>query len=242
MRDDRPVIRFTLPDTLARELCERLATPLPSTWAEVGALYRRWCAEIPFDTIAKCDALRRGEVPPGADAVEVVERWMATGVGSACWGHCTAFAGVLGAVGIDSHVAIDRAVRTDGVIDFHSFVIVEDSMRDWVFDHVHATDGPVRFLAGGEGRHGPYAAGFRMDGDRLIHWFRHPERPDVDGRYVILSTDLEVDDVRAFCAISRDFSGIPGRRLHARRFPEGELVNGHAVADGSALELSLIHI
>lgn len=231
------MIRFRLPDDLARELCARLDAPLPSTWGDVATLYRQWCARIPFDTIAKSIALDEGTVPPGADAVEVVERWLATGVGSACWGHCTAFAGVLGAVGIESRIAVDRAVRQDGVVDFHSFVIAAHEGRDWAFDHIHAVDDPLPFEVGVEGSHGPYTAGFRLEDGRMCHWYTNPERPDADERYLVLSTDLDLDDVRAFCAISVQHSGVRVGRLYTRRFPADGFVHGLPVEDGSALEV-----
>lgn len=224
-------------DGLARELCARLGTPFPTTWSEVGSLYRRWCAEIPFDTIAKSIAVREGTTIPGADAVEVIERWLATGVGSTCWGHCTAFAGLLASAGIEARIAVDRAVRDDGVIDFHSFVLVDHEEEPWVFDQIHFTGDPVRFRDGERGGHGLYEAGFRAADGRMLHWFDNPQRSRDGEHYVVLATDLDLDDVRAFCEISRHFSGIRSGRLYSRRFPADGFVHGFPTDDGSAMEV-----
>lgn len=228
---------FVLPDALARELCERLGTGLPTSFDQVIALYQAWIAHIPFDAIAKAIALAEGAAIPGADAVEVVERWLGTGVGSTCWGHCTAFAGVLGAAGIDSRIAVDRMVRDDDLIDFHSFVVAELDGARWAFDHIHATDEPLLLDVGSSGRHGPYAAGFRRDDGRLVHWYANPERPGGDERYVVLATDLDLDDVRAFCEMSRTFTGVRAGKLYVRRFPAGGFLQGRPTDDGSSFEV-----
>jgi len=231
------VPRFTVPDALARDLCSRLGTPLPSTFDEVVSLYRAWCARLPFDNVAKSIALLDGTTPPGADAVEVIERWMETGIGSTCWGHCTAFAGMLGVAGIDSRVAVDRMVRDDDVVDFHSFVVADIDGSPWAFDHIHVTERPLRLEAGEAATFGAYAAGFRRDDGRLVHWFANPERPGVDGRYVVLAADLDLDDVRAFCQISRQFTGVRSGRLFSRRFPASGMVHGRPADDGTAIEV-----
>lgn len=228
---------FALPDALALELCDRLDTPFPSTFDDVTALYQAWIAQVPFDAIAKAISMAAGTSLPGADAVEVVERWLGTGVGSTCWGHCTAFAGVLGAAGIDCRIAADRMVRDDDLIDFHSFVVAELDDGRWAFDHIHATDEPLLLEPGASGTHGPYAAGFRRDDGRLVHWYANPERPGSDERYVVLATDLDRDDVRAFCEIARHFTGVRAGRLYARRFPPGGFVQGRPTDDGTAFEV-----
>jgi hypothetical protein len=40
----------------------------------------------------------------------------------------------------------------------------------------------------------------------------------------VLATDLDRHDVAAFCAIAATHSGVNGRRLYSRRFPDAALL------------------
>jgi hypothetical protein len=243
-----PVRPFVLPDALARELCDRLSAPWPSTFADVELLYRRWCACIPFDTIAKALAIEHGRPLPGADATEVVETWLGTGVGGTCWGQVNAFAALLGAAGIAASAGLDRMLLADGEVDFHSVAVVSDGAVDHICDFTHASQRPLPLVAGARGAQGPYEVGIDDDGGgRLVHWYRNPghETTSADDavtdprtRYILLSTVLDAADVAAFGVVAGAFSGVQARKLYSRRFPDGGYTYGRPTDDGAALTLT----
>jgi len=251
---------FSLPPTLAREVCDRLDAPWPSSFDAIETLYRRWCSVIPFDTIAKAAAVARDDPPPGSNAVEVVETWLATGVGGTCWGRVNAFAGLLASAGIDATAGLDRMQLADGRVDFHSVVVVRDDLgAPSLCDFTHVSDRPLALVPGSRRTQGPYEVGIDADGEgRVVHWFRNPERassppadqraPDADTagdaldlgavattRYIVLSTVLDLDDVRAFCAVATRFSGVSAHKLYSRRFPDDRFVSSRPTPDGRAL-------
>lgn len=242
------VAPYRLSDGLARAVCSRLGVPWPEDLAGIARLYRAWCAQVPFDNVAKVLAVRDGRTPPGAEPEEVVERWLATGVGATCWGHVTGLAGVLGAAGSDSRIAVDRMRRDDDIVDFHAFVIVEDGTEAYVCDPIHASAQPLPWRDGARGAQGPYRTGLDREGRRFVHWYEiDPDGPDAladPGRgsrrhrraeYVVLATDLDRHDIAAFCAIAATHSGVNGRRLYSRRFPDAALLEARPDADGRAL-------
>lgn len=223
---------FVLPGELVDEMCARLGVGLPADEAGVVTLLDRWKAMVPFDPIAKALAMREGRPPPGADPVELCERWLRTGVGGTCWGHVAGLAGILAAAGVPTRVAVDRMLVDN--IDFHAFLLADlGGGRRLVLDPIHATTEPLLLEPGAEGRHGPYRAGFTADEGRLLHWFASPNRIDRSTRYVVLATDLDAADVRAFCEISARFSGVMAGRLFSRRFPPGVMEQGGAAEDGA---------
>jgi hypothetical protein len=236
---------FRLPDELAAALCHRLGVAVPTDLDGLDPLYRAWCALVPTDNVAKELALAEGRIPPGDDPVEVVEHYLATGLGGTCWAHVSALAGVLGAAGARATVGLDRMVRTDGIVDFHSFVIVHDGDARLVLDPVWVSGPPLPLRAGVTGDHPVIATGFEADGDgggddddagqagRLWHWSRVAEGGEL--RYAVLSTVLDRDDVRSFCALSARFSGVPFGVLQLRRtLPEAtEKVRCERDGDGA---------
>lgn len=217
---------------LAAEACDRLGVGLPGDLDGVADLYRSWCASVPFDPIAKALALRRGEVPPGADPDDLLRRWLTTGVGGTCWGHCSSLAGLLELAGVPATVGLDRMLRTDGVVDFHSFVVVDEDGRRLALDPIHVSGSPLPLEPGARGDHGAYATWVDDDGGRLLHRFTHPASPEVT-TYHVVGLDLDADDVRAFCEVSARHSGVRAQRLFARRCPPGELVQLRTEDDGS---------
>ncbi len=239
---------FELPEALARELCDRLAAPWPSSFADVAQLYRRWCACIPFDTIAKALAVEQGRPLPGADASAVVETWLASGVGGTCWGQVNAFAALLGRAGIPASAGLDRMLLPDGQVDFHSVAVVADGETEHLCDFTHVSARPLPLLAGARDAQGPYEVGIDDDGrGRLVHWYRNPAyettRTDDAGasartRYILLSTVLDAADVAAFGVVASAFSGVQARKLYSRRFPDGGFVYGKPTDDGAALALT----
>lgn len=233
---------FRVPDALARDACTRLGVPWPEDLAGIAALYRAWCAQVPFDNVAKVLAVREGRTPPGADPVEVLDRWLATGVGATCWGHVTALAGVLGAAGLDGRIAVDRMRRDDDVVDFHAFVVVDDGATSYVCDPIHATATPLPWRDGARGAQGPYRTGLDREGRRFVHWYAidgaGPDHRDRAATYVVLATDLDADDVAAFCAVAARHSGVQARRFFSRRFPDAAIVEARPDQDGTALAIT----
>jgi hypothetical protein len=208
---------FRLPVDLATELCRRLEVAWPAGPADLDPLYRAWCARVPLDNIGKALAVAEGRVPPGDDAAAVVEQFLAIGLGGNCWAHVSALAGLLVAAGARATVGLDRMVRADGIVDFHSFVVVHEGDDRWVLDPMWVSGRPLALRAGAGGVHPVIRAAFEGDGEdgRLWHRCGLADRDDV--RYAVLSTVLDRDDVRAFCAVSARFSGVPAGILNLRR-------------------------
>jgi hypothetical protein len=226
---------FVLPRELADELCHRLEVPWPSGPDDLTPLYRAWCAAVPFDNVSKGLALTEGREPPGDDPVAVVDRYLRTGLGGTCWAHVSALGGLLEAAGADVTVGLDRMHRDDGVVaDFHSFVIVHDGGRAWLLDPVWVSGRPLPLVAGARGDHAVIGAGLDADGHRLQHW---GSAPWMSGRrrYALLSTVLDRDDVRAWCAISARFSGVPVTSLSFRRTTATGTETLRVHEDGSGL-------
>lgn len=224
--------RFILDPGLARDACDRLGVALPSDLDGVADLYRAWCASVPFDPIAKALALRRSETPPGAEPADLLLRWLDRGVGGTCWGHCSSLAGILEVAGVRATVGLDRMVRVDGVVDFHSFVVVGGGGRRLALDPIHVSGAPLVLEPGSRGDHGAYETWLEDDEGRLLHRLCHPASPEVT-TYHVLALDLDADDVRAFCEVSALHSGVRAQRLFARRCPPGELVQLRTEDDGS---------
>jgi hypothetical protein len=223
---------FTLPNDLAAALCERLAVAWPSGPADLDPLYRAWCARVPFDNVAKGLALVEDRVPPGADATAVTEQFLATGLGGTCWAHVAMLAGLLGTAGAPVTIGLDRMQRDDGVAaDFHSFVIAHDGGSSWILDPVWVSGGPLPLRAGARGDHPVIETGLDDDGPRLRHWGSAPWTVRRD--YALLSTVLDRDDTRAWCAISAHFSGVPLVSLSFRR-ATATGIEGLRVPEGGA--------
>jgi hypothetical protein len=212
------VERFELPADLAEALCAHLGVGLPGDAAGVAALFRAWCTAVPVDNVGKEEARVAGGIPPGDDPVQVAEELLATGLGGTCWSHSTGLAGILTAAGARATVGLDRMVRDDGIVDFHSFTVLHEDGGPWVLDPIWPTVDPLPLRAGARGGHPVVPVGLDEDGDglRLWHW---AEPGDRRLRYAVVSTVLDRDDVRAWCELSLRFSGVPAQVLNLRRNP-----------------------
>jgi hypothetical protein len=230
------VERFTMPPGLVDEVCGAVGVAIPRNLDDIAALYRAWCATAPFDPVAKALAMVEGRNPPGDDPVEVAERWLSTGLGSTCWGHTTVLGAILHAAGMRVAAGVDRMLRDD-IVDFHSFLVVHVDDEAYVLDPIHPSGDPLPLRAGARGNHPAYAVGFDEEDGRLIHWFDQPLDGSRAGRYVVLSTDLDRADVRAFCAISAEHSGV-GRRFFQRRILADAFVVARPIDDGRALAIT----
>jgi hypothetical protein len=230
------VERFVMPPGLVDEVCDALGVGIPGDGADVTALYRVWCGAVPFDPVAKSVAMAEGRTPPGDDPVEVAERWLATGLGSTCWGHVTVLGGILEAAGVRVAAGVDRMLRDD-IVDFHSFLVAHLDDGAYLLDPIHPSGAPLPLVAGARGDHPAYGVGLDEVEGRLIHWFAQPQAHSRDGRYVVLSTDMDRADVRAFCAVSAEHSGV-GRRFFQRRVLDDDFVVARPTEDGTALGIT----
>lgn len=231
--------RFTMPGELAEEICARLGVALPTRIDDLAPFYRAWCERIPFDSISKALARREGTVPPGGDPVAFAEQWLATGLGGTCWGHTSSMGAVLEHAGVRCRVGLDR-YQVDDLVDLHSFLVIEDGDRLLLCDIVHCSGDPLVIRAGERGTHPAYPVELVGDDGRLVHQYVRVHRTEGGvGRYALLSTDLDADDLRTFCEIMRVY-GMRAQSLYHRTFTATELVDAGPADDGSALVLRRI--
>jgi hypothetical protein len=231
--------RFTMPGELADEICARLGVALPTGIEDLGPFYRAWCEHIPFDSISKALARQQGTLPPGGDPAAFAEQWLATGLGGTCWGHTSSMGAVLEHAGIRCRVGLDR-YQVDDLVDLHSFLVVEDGDLLLLCDIVHSSGDPLVIRAGERGTHPAYPVELVEDDGRLIHQYVRVHRESRDiGRYAVLSTDLDADDLRTFCEVMRVY-GMRALSLYHRRFTATELVDAGPSEDGSSLVLRRI--
>jgi hypothetical protein len=244
---------FELPDELADELYRRLGVAPVSGPDDVHALYRAWCATVPFDNVSKALAVTEGRPPPGDNPAAVVECHLATGLGGTCWSHSSVLAALFTRAGARTTVGVERMVRADDLIDFHSFCIVHDGDRRWVLDPVWVSGDALALEPGARGTHPVFQTSLdahpsaaRGDPDttgvrerRLWHRVRAIGMAD-DLRYAMVSTMLDRGDVRAFCAVSGRFSGLPADVLTLRRTP-ADCAVGVRVPDTGAPGLVVRH-
>lgn|GEM_PF-4110072 len=228
--------RFSIPTGLAADVCTELGVAVPADRDGVDALYAAWCSGFPFDPVAKAAAMVEDRVPPGADAVEVAERWLDSGVGSTCWGQVAVLGAILEGAGVAVTVGLDRML-TDEIVDFHSFVVADVDGERLALDPVHPSGRPLPLAGGAVGDHGAYRAGFDDVDGRLEHWYEQPDSRHRSGRYAVLSTSLDPADTRAFLAVSAVHSGV-GRRFFLRRCPPGAFVVTRPTEDGRSLGLT----
>jgi hypothetical protein len=225
-----------MPRGLVDEVCSALSVSLPGDREGIAALFRSWCARVPFDPVAKALAMVEGRTPPGDDPVEVAERWLQTGLGSTCWGHVTVLGGILEAAGVRVAAGVDRMLRDD-IVDFHSFLVVHDGEDALLLDPIHPSGDPLPLVAGALGNHPDYEVRLDDIEGRLVHWCA-PRHDDARvSRYVVLSTTMDRADVRAFCAVSAVHSGV-GRRFFQRRIPTDAFVTARPTEDGTALAIT----
>ena len=220
-----------MPARLVGEVCDALGAPLPTDRTSLEALVQAWTARVPFDSVAKVAALRHGTRPPGDDPVAVAERWLATGLGSTCWGHTTALAAILDRADVTTSIGVDRML-TDQLVDFHSFLLADVDGGRYLIDPIHPSGSLLPFTPGAVGDHPHYEVGVDRDGGRIVHWFGPAEDRH---RYVVLATDLDQADVRAFLAISVQHSGVRSGRLFLRRALPDVLVHVRPTDDGTGL-------
>ena len=125
-----------LPPHLTEAVLRRLGlTGWPSPDLEgLSAVYRSWCARVPFENTRKMHALRTGAAGPlpGIRADDFLEHWLAHGTGGTCWPSSHALFAVLRACGFDARLVI-ASMRDLGVLS-HASIKVRLDGRDWLVD------------------------------------------------------------------------------------------------------------
>ncbi|HEX2578567.1 MAG TPA: hypothetical protein VHK88_19645 [Aquihabitans sp.] len=219
----------------------------------LDALVERVPERVPCGSTAKLAAMSVGEVPPGADVEDLARRVVEhrTSLASSspgggptpswsCWVTATLTAALaadaeLGAVRV---AAIRRIDDRAPVADLHAAVVVGDGDGAWIGDPYFgvATRLPAE---PGEASSAATATGHvtvrRDEGERggwtldlgLVTW-------DGELRYRPLAPDLDRGDVRAVCAISVTYTGVP-HRPYARLHVDGEVVDVREDERGIAL-------
>lgn len=127
-------------DGLSNQMRDRVLERLgfahlpPLNLTGLQALYRAWCASIPFDNVRKMIALRtESERPlPGGEAEEFFTHWLADGAGGTCWPTSNALFALAQAVGFNAR-RVAGSMRDMGVIN-HGSVKVCLEGSDWLID------------------------------------------------------------------------------------------------------------
>ena len=98
------------------------------------AVYRAWCASVPFDNVRKMIALRTNpELPlPGGHAVPFFESWLADGTGGTCWPTSNALFELLHSLGFAAR-RVTGSMRDLGVVNHASVKVALDG-REWLVD------------------------------------------------------------------------------------------------------------
>lgn len=234
---------FTISDVLAHEVLTSLGTTTPTDRASVDDLYRRFCATVPFDPIMKAVAVKEGFTPPGSNAAEVAERFLATGVGGTCWANCGLLAALFQHAGIDATIGLERMIDRDEV-DFHCFVVIHLDGERLLADPIHVSGAPFPMRVGARGIHPAYTNAIAADDrggenrvarhERLLHVWNGPEH---GGRYVVLDDALDPSDVAAFCAVSVQHTGVRASRLFQRTATTDSVRIVKPASDGHGLEV-----
>jgi arylamine N-acetyltransferase len=107
------------------------------------AVYRTWCANVPFDNVRKMIALRstpRNPLP-GAYADSFFEAWISHGAGETCWPTSNALFELLDSVGFAAS-RITGCMRDLGIVN-HASVKVALEGREWLVDSSALSNVPL---------------------------------------------------------------------------------------------------
>jgi len=218
-----PAFSAALDDGLLRRALARLGFDRPPI-ADVGglrALYRAWCAHVPFDNVRKMIALAIGGPLPGGDAADLLEHWLADGAGGTCWPTSNALFALLEATGFAAR-RVTASMHDDGIAN-HASVKVAVGGRDWLVDSSLLTNAPLP-LGPGVFAHDDSAILVEVeavDGTHVIWAFTPPNSSYVACR--LLEDPSGAEAYAAGYEASRAHSPF-NRRLYARRNRPGELV------------------
>jgi N-hydroxyarylamine O-acetyltransferase len=164
------------------------------TLAGLAALYRAWCASVPFENTRKMMALRTGgdgELP-GARAADFLAHLIDHGTGGTCWPSSNALYAVASALGFDAR-RVAGSMRDLGVVS-HASVKVRIDGADWLVDSSMLTNeptplGPGVFVGGDPVWPVEVEA---VDGTHLIWWHTPPSADYVPCRLLVDPAPFEV--------------------------------------------------
>lgn len=119
VKDDRPPLDRALRDRVLEQL--GLPGPPRPDLEGLRALYRAWCAGVPFDNVRKLIALGagNGRALPGIEPGEFLETWLEHGTGGTCWPTSNALHALARSVGFDA-VRITAHMRDLGLLNHGS--------------------------------------------------------------------------------------------------------------------------
>ena len=218
-----PTFSAALGNGLCRRVLARLGFdgPPAADLAGLRALYRAWCAHVPFDNVRKVVALGGDGPLPGGDAADLLEHWLADGAAGTCWPTSNALFALLEATGFAAR-RITASMRDMGTVN-HASVKVAIDGRDWLADSSLLTNeplplGPDVFI------HDDSAIRVEVeesDGTHVIWAFTPPNSSYVACR--LLDDPATAAAYAAGYEASRAHSPF-NQRLYARRNHPGELV------------------
>jgi len=218
-----PTFSAALDEGLLRRVLERLgfAGPPATDLDGLRALYRAWCARVPFDNVRKMIALGTNGPLPGGDAADFFEHWLADGAAGTCWPTSNALFALLRAAGFSAR-RITASMRDQGTVN-HASVKVAIEGRDWLADSSLLTNEPLP-LGPGVFAHDDHAIVVEVeavDATHVIWAFTPPNSSYVSCRLL--------DDPATAAAYVAGYEASRARspfnqRLYARRNRPGELV------------------
>ena len=140
----------TLTDALVDRVLARLGLPSapPPTRAGLAAVYRAWCAHVPWDNVQKRITVAAGRAPlAGASPAEFFENFLRDGTGGTCWPSASALHAILTHLGFTARRAI-AAMAHDrfGRVENHATTIVHLDGEDLIVDSsiLHVEPLPLR--------------------------------------------------------------------------------------------------
>jgi hypothetical protein len=212
---------FSLRSGTAERCYEVLGIDPPVGLSGLRALVEAFGCSVPMGTTAKLEAVGRGETPYGADPQEIASRWLADpDLAWSCWAASTFFSGLVNSVG-SMTATVTAARRIDPMapaVDFHSQVLVDLGGERFACDP-HFGVGPIAIEGGEFLRPGVWSQLVDVSGARIL--MVGVASNGFLLRYRIYSDALSHGDVRAFCELSRVFSGVPNRPRLTLLKPDG---------------------
>jgi len=186
------------------------------------AVYRAWCARVPFDNVRKMVALATPETPalPGGHAADFFDHWLTHGAGGTCWPSSNALCELLQSLGFAAR-RVAGSMRDVGVAN-HASVKVRIDAGDWVVDSSMLSNIPVPahdaiFIADDP----VFAIEIEPAGGTHVLWCDFPPNPT----YLpcrLLADPVDHDFYLAAYEATRGRSPF-NQRLYARRNHPGEM-------------------